>query len=117
MRFALSVFMLSLVCPAIAQDNEQAWVIDELVSRRFAEGDIQGPRFDGGDKVTVVYREGTQVRIHSSNGFGWVADTALTTEKPEISDTDLEAMMERIKAMNLESGGAMSQPITIGGDE
>ena len=114
MRFALSVTLFGLSCDCARQRT--GWVIDELVSRRFAEEIF---------RVLVLtvetshrgYREGTQVRIHSSNGFGWVADTALTTEKPEISDTDLEAMMERIKAMNLESGGAMSQPITIGGDE
>ena len=117
MRVALSFFMLSLLSPAFADDNESAWIVDELVSRRFAEGDTQGPRFEEGSEVSVVYREGSLVRVNGTNGFGWVAESAITTEKPALSDVDLEAMMERIKAMNLDGGGGMSQPITIGGNE
>lgn len=117
MRFALSLFMLSLLGPAFAAENESAWIVDELVSRRFAEGDTQGPRFESGSEVSVVYREGSLVRVSGTNGFGWVAASAITTEKPALSDVDLEAMMERIKAMNINGDGAMSQPITIGGDE
>ena len=115
MRIMLISFILSLTTVAYGQSNEDAWVVDEQVARRFPEGETQGPRFEAGDKVVVVYREGNQVRVKGDSGFGWMASDAITTEKPEMSNVDLEAMMERIKALNLDSGGATSKPFTVGG--
>jgi hypothetical protein len=117
MRIMFVSFVLSLTTMAYGQSNEDAWLVDEQVALRFPEGETQGPRFEAGAKVVVVYREGTRIRVKGDAGFGWVAEDAITTEKPTMSNVDLEAMMERIKAMNLGDGGATSQPFSVGGGQ
>lgn len=127
MRTALLSMFLLVASAADAQDNESAWLVEDQSSVRFSDGDIKGARFETGTKVTIVFREGELVRIKGDDGFGWVPQTAITTEAPAGDDElDLDGALELLKNLNLESGalnpgvgagGATSLPIKVGGEE
>ena len=117
MRYLGLFFVLSFTPVAMAQNAETAWVVDGVVSQRFAEGELQGPRFDTDEEVKVVYREGELVRVKGKAGFGWLSKGAITSEAPSQGDVDIEALMERMKGLNLDGGGATSQPFTLGGGQ
>ena len=117
MRYIGLFFLLSFTSVSYAQETESAWVVDGLVSQRFPEGELQGPRFDTDEEVKVVYREGELVRLKGKGGFGWVSKDAITTEAPSLGDVDIEALMERMKNLNLGSGGSTSQPFSLGGGQ
>ena len=115
MRFIGLLLLMTINPLAFAQDAETAWVVDGLVSQRFPEGELQGPRFETDEEVQVIFKEGELVRIKGQAGFGWVSKDALTNEAPnDMSDVDIEALMERMKSLNLGGGGATSQPINLG---
>ncbi len=74
--------LLFVAGPALADEPESAWVRGEAASKRFLGETTVGPTFDDGARVVVLMREGGQVRVQLGNRFGWVPESALTSEAP-----------------------------------
>lgn len=117
MRYLGLLFLLLFTPTANAEDTEAAWVVDGVVSKRFAGDELQGPRFETEEEVQVVYREGELVRVKGKAGFGWLSKGAITSEAPSQDEIDIDALMERMKGLNLGGNGATSQPIQLGGGQ
>jgi len=107
MRTILFSGLLLLAPSSFAEELETAWVVDELVSQRFIEGETKGARFETDAEVAVLFREGESARIKGQAGFGWVLNSALTSAAPVKEAVDFEALMERMKGVDLNLGGAL----------
>jgi hypothetical protein len=58
------------------------WLIENVESVRFPDGEGKGPAFLEGDEVTVVFKEGHLVRVMKGNTLGWVPADKLSAEDP-----------------------------------
>jgi len=115
MKFLVVIagLLLSLSAFAEPEVGEQAWLTENTSSMRFIDAEVAGPEFVSGKAVTVLFVEGERARVKGEKGFGWVALTSLTSEKPATPDLDMDAMLKKLQNMNLD-GGAGSAGFTVG---
>lgn len=122
----IPLFML-LSAPAIAQDAPDApdaavpaevapaagiavgdtvFALADTPSTRFPDAEEEGPTFTPGSKLVVLVAEAGRLRVMSSadNSFGWIPESTVTAEKPEI---DMDALLKSISAGATGAGGGM----------
>lgn len=66
----------------VAAAPESAWLTVDVTSVRFKGERTPGPAFRKGTEVTVLVRDGDQVRVASGDHFGWVEATKLAAAPP-----------------------------------
>lgn len=74
--------VLGFVSSAFAAEPDTAWIASDVGSKRFFGEAVSGPELTAGTRVTVLVREGDQVRVAAGDRFGWVPATAITTTAP-----------------------------------
>lgn len=93
------IALLLLLLPAFAED---AWLVAETPSVRFADTATAGPLFAANDKVEVLARDGDRARVVEGDRYGWVPAASLTAVAPEgadpgLSSEEFQRLFESIK--------------------
>ncbi len=84
MRVALMFVLMTCASVAHAQDAGQpGWMTADTVSTRFPGEKLVGQSFTSGTQVTVVVKDGDQVRVTNGDKFGWVPAASVTATPPE----------------------------------
>lgn len=94
MRSLLSVALLLLAAPAVAQvpglpaeapKAEVRFVVADTDTQRFHDAEApKGVPLVAGEAVQVVTEHKGMVRVFVKGGFGWVPKAGLTTEPPAV---------------------------------